>query len=118
MKQIQLIHLDGPFGDCTSAYQVYFPKGITIEQFINTAIQENPNERGTFTLGALGPAICHYNRGVKQVRNPEYYNKVKDYHVNTAGAHGGWSLMDYTLKIEEKVEEGDNNDISYHQFTY
>ena len=118
MKQIKLVHFDGPFGDCTSAYQVYFPENITVEQFINTAIQENPDEWGAFILGTFGSTICQYNRGIKQVRNLEYYYKVKDCHINTAWAHGGWSLMDYTLNIKEKVEEGDNNDISYHQFAH
>lgn len=115
-KNIKLYHIDGPFGDCTSAYSVFIEHSMTVEQFIDTVIAENPGEWGRFTL-KYNKQVCSYSRGAKTILDLDFYNKVKDYIVIRATAHGGWSLMDYDLDVNEKVEEGDNNDISYHQFT-
>ena len=50
-KQIKLIHRAGPFGDCTSIYDVSFPQDITVEQFIAAVVKENPHEWGSISLG-------------------------------------------------------------------
>ena len=115
-KSIELHYIDGPFGDSTSAYSVSTKDPMTIEQFINTVITENPNEWGSFTL-KYNNHICDYSRGIKFIQNLDFYNKIKNYIIAYATAHGGWSLMDYNLIVNEKIEEGNNDDISYHYFT-
>ena len=106
MKKIRLECTAGPFGDCTAAYKVYFPKGITVEEFINLVLEENPDEWGSFHLGSLmGTVIGNYNRSKENKFTPqniEVYEKIKHFHPVEIFANGGWSLMDYTIITKEK----------------
>ena len=115
MKKIQLQHLAGPFGDCTSAYGVYFPEDMTVWEFITTAIQENTNEWGVFSLGVFSPILVEYKYGAYNLRDEEHLMRIKDFHIEKVSAHGGWSNMDYYITTKER-EELPNDDISYHQF--
>ena len=43
-KKIERIHLKGPFGDETSLYNVVFPEGMTVAEFIEAILEEFPKE--------------------------------------------------------------------------
>ena len=106
MKKLDRYRIDGPFGDCTSAYKIYFPEGITVEEFINFVLEENPGEWGSFILGSCfsGEILGRYNRNQEnrfKINNLEYYNKIKDFHPIEVEACGGWSLMDYMIYTKE-----------------
>lgn len=97
-NKINRIYKDGPFGDATSSYDVVFPEGITVAEFIETVVEENPKEWGDFLHGFRNPVIAEYQRG-KIVYKPEF-EKVKDRIVESAEANGGWSLMSYDLSFK------------------
>lgn len=106
MKKIIRSRVAGPFGDCTSQYKVSFPEGITIEEFINLALEENPDEWGGIFLGHYfsGNKLGDYDRSKEnrfKINNIEYYNKIKNFHPIEIEAHGGWSLMDYMIYTKE-----------------
>lgn len=97
-KKIKLIHRDGPFGDCTSVYDVEFPQDMTVCEFVTTAVAENPQEWGSFSLGWRKPIIAEYKHGVLQLR-PDTWEEYQHRKIAKARSHGGWSLMDYELEL-------------------
>ena len=109
MKQLHYQRTDGPFGDCTSAYCVYFPEGITVEEFIQLVLAENPDDWGFFTFGGYFSGAClgEYDRTKSdsrfKIKNLDIYNKVKDFHPTRIDAHGGWSRMDYMITTKEVI---------------
>lgn len=98
-KKIKLTLMAGPFGDCTSAYDVSFPQDITVEQFVQLVLQENPKEWGTIGL-SWNHKLVDYSHGSIKFR--EDYDVYKNERVLKAKAHGGWSLMDYELELVPK----------------
>ena len=109
MKQLHYQCTGGPFGDCTSSYCVYFPEGITVEEFIQLALTENPDEWGSFTLGGYfsGKCLGDYDRTKSNnrfsIRDLEFYNKVKNFHPIEIQSRGGWSLMEYMITTKEVI---------------
>ncbi len=98
INKIHRIYKEGPFGDETSLYDIIFPEGITVAEFIETIVEENPKEWGDFLHGFRNPVIAEYQQG-KIVYKPEF-EKVKDKIVESAKANGGQSLMSYDLSFK------------------
>ncbi|MBO5319020.1 MAG: hypothetical protein J6B01_04945 [Ruminococcus sp.] len=97
----RLICVAGPFGDCTSRYEVRLDKQYTVREFIDAVLTNKPNEWGSIGIEKSGTIFgdprCHYKRGVLLNNLPdEYLNK----NVISARSHGGWSNMDYNLKVD------------------
>lgn len=97
-KQIKLIHKAGPFGDCTSQYEVTFPKNITVGEFMKLVIQENPTEWGEFGV--------YWNYPLAKYRDGKLFTAValdeyRDMKVLRVQAHGGWSYMNYIIDPEK-----------------
>lgn len=101
-RKIKLHQVAGPFGDCTSAYAVEFPEGLTVKEFISLVVNENPDEWGRIALGWIRPTLAEYNHG--SIVYTELFHKYKTREIFKIEANGGWSLMDYniTLKPEPK----------------
>lgn len=99
-KKIKLIHRDGPFGDCTSVYDVEFPQDITVAEFIQLVVDENPHEWGSFSLGWKQPTVACYSHG--SITYTEAYDTYKLAKIASVSSNGGWSLMDYSLKLVPK----------------
>ena len=97
-KQIKLIHKDGPFGDCTSHYEVTFPKNITVDEFIKLVIQENPKEWGEFGIYWNYPLAKYRDGKLFTAVALDEYRNIKVLRVQ---AHGGWSRMDYIIDPEK-----------------
>jgi hypothetical protein len=97
-KQIKLIHKAGPFGDCTSQYEVTFPQDITVDEFIKLVIQENPKEWGDFCVYWNCP-IVKYRDG-KRFASVSY-DEYRNMKVLCVQANGGWGRMDYIIDPEK-----------------
>lgn len=104
---MKLIHSGGPYGDCTSRYDVEFDKPTTVREFINEVLNNNPisdHEWGTIDIackgGIYGRPTCGYrhNKLTTEPLPEEYMDKVITY----CTAHGGWSLMNYTIYLEKE----------------
>lgn len=98
-KQIELVHLAGPFGDCCSSYAVKFPTDMTVQEFIETVVAENPGEWGRIGFGWNHPKLAEYNHG--SIIYTSEYAKYKSKKIIKVDAHGGWSLMDYNITLKE-----------------
>ena len=87
-------------GDATSNYDIEFPEGMTIKDFIQQVRKEQAQDwRGTF----------YYNNWWKEIGG--YHNEmwlVDDLHANIVPfkirASGGYGLMDYYF-IDRGVKE-------------
>lgn len=116
MNKIQFKHRAGPFGDCTSDYEVYFPENMTVYEFIIAVLEEYPEEWGSFSTSWLDNAFIKYKAGgLINICDKERFLRIKDYHIKKVSANGGWSLMNYYITTKER-EELPNNDISNHLF--
>ena len=102
-KTFTLIHRDGPFGDCTSGYDVSIPEDISVEEFVQMVITQEPNEWGAVYCGR--GIVAEYKRG-KATFRPEY-DKYKNEKIVSVTAHGGWSLMDYDIVVYKKISKPD-----------
>ena len=96
-KKIERIHLKGPFGDETSLYNVVFPEGMTVAEFIEAILEKYPKEWGDVKYGWESPVIAEFDHG--KIKYGEVYNIVKDKIINEATSIGGWSYMGYELTI-------------------
>lgn len=99
MKQFKLICTGGPYGDCTSSYDVIFldDKTIRVKDFIEMVLVQEPNEWGSICNG-MREVIADYKHGEATFRGG--YDLIKDRKILSIKAHGGWSLMDYYLELE------------------
>lgn len=115
MNKLNFESTGGPCGDATSSYNITFPKGMTVKQFIETVLQERADSWGEFRLGSrIGQLLLTYDRG--DVDNifcdniDEYYTKI----VLRVEANGGWGNMDYYLVLGDPEPDAivtyDNND--------
>lgn len=100
MRTLKLVRVSGPHGDETSSYRVDFPEGMTVKEFIETTLKENPGEWGTFSSSwSSSGKIAEYKYGKLIETGFETYNKFKDRKVKSVSANGGWSLMNYVIAV-------------------
>jgi hypothetical protein len=99
MKQFKLICTGGPYGDCTSSYDVIFLHGedISVKDFVEMVLLQEPNEWGSIRNG-MCEVIADYKYGEAIFR--KIYDSIKDKKIVSIKAHGGWSMMDYYLELE------------------
>ena len=112
MKKIILTHTGGPYGDECSSYSFTIPNEMTLKEFVELITNEQPGEWGDIREGWCGKTYAEYRWGeIKYfVNNPDELIIVPN-----GTAHGGWSRMDYYVKVKEKCEqlEIDLNSINY-----
>ena len=91
----------GSNGDCTSNYNISLDKEYTVKEFIDTVLIEKKNEWGFFK-------ILTDNNLIDGVASYEYkYGKlvgnINEKYLNNkiigANCSGGWSAMDYFIRI-------------------
>lgn len=88
-------------GDCTSRYYITLKKPMTVDEFINEWLTNEPNEWGSFGIddgkSILGNPRCEYKRG-KIVGNslPDEYLKKK---IKEVFGGGGWSCSEFVFKV-------------------
>ena len=99
---IKLKQITKTFGDCTAGYEVELSKQYTVNEFISDVLKRN--EWGYIVIYDesqawfnKGNPYCEY-RNDKMVTemNKEYLDRI----IASVTAMGGWSNMDYKLKLE------------------
>ena len=91
------------FGDCSAFYDVTLDNPHTVGDFINSVLVERKGEWGKFRI---------YNPNVSWLDYEQYeyrYGILKDVISNellekeiiSIEAHGGWTQMDYLLKLKK-----------------
>lgn len=104
---IKLIQTGGPYGDCTSDFNVKFDRPYTIGEFIKE-IYEEATERSWGHVYVTngrdrwdGKAICFYRYGWEKPCPPVYLDRV----IESATCNGGWSLLNFYVTLKEEVPE-------------
>ena len=94
MNRIELIYKAGPFGDCSYLYELKFTSPMTVGDFINEVLKK----------GEWGYIMIEERRMEYRHDKMLYgmWDDIKDCEVVPISAHGGWSRMDYELKLIEK----------------
>lgn len=100
----KLIQTSRIFGDETSFYDVVLDKEYTVKEFIDAVLSERSDEWGEISISKerclnASPSI-EYRYG-NIVSDPTVMDIVLDRKITSVKAHGGWSLMDYWLGLEE-----------------
>lgn len=98
----KLIHKAGPFGDCTSNYDVQLDKNYTVGEFVETVLKEEPKEWGHIIIKQKGSIFggpdCEYRYGELITEPlPEEFLKQD---VKEVKASGGWTLMNYFITVK------------------
>ena len=107
----------GPYGDATSKYEVTFPEGITVREFVSYIVDDYSVNSGdnwgafeihddNYTFGLV--QFLQYNRGkafyeepwTNKERGEAIFNSIADVRIIKITAHGGWSNMNYILTLE------------------
>lgn len=111
MKRFYRLCTGGPFGDETSSYDVILPEGedITVQEFIEQILVDEPNEWGAIYNG-MREVIADYKYGEATFRDG--YDKYKNAKIANVTAHGGWSTMDYYIRIYQKIPKPDWSKLS------
>lgn len=95
----KLKEIAGPFGDCTYMYSIKLDTVYTVKDFIDAVLEHCSNEWGSIEIENLKTAHeCEYLKGTIKcgLFPPEILQKT----VISAKAHGGWTLMNYQLRIQ------------------
>lgn len=95
------LHMVGNVGgDETAMYEVDLDREYTVDQFVHDVLLNN-REWGTICInngdGMFSNPKCEYKYGELVSKLPIEYLPLR---VVSAKAHGGWSLMDYSLTVE------------------
>ena len=84
-------------GDATSNYDIEFPEGMTIKEFVTQVRKEHPNEWfGDFYLNGFNSIGEYRNEYLKLA--PEAENFI----LKRVWANGGWGCMSYFFYTEDK----------------
>lgn len=100
---MKFIQTSEEFGDCSAYYDVKLNKPHTVGEFINLVLVERKGEWGKFEM--YNPDVSwldyeqyEYRYGVlKKPISKELLEK----NIISIEAHGGWTRMDYLLKLEK-----------------
>lgn len=96
-------------GDCTRSYDIELDKEYTVGEFIKTILENRSNEWGTISIYCKCPEFeyphvnyvdrpkCEYKQG--KILNSSFQPEHLEFKVKNVVAHGGWSLMDYTINF-------------------
>lgn len=104
-ERMKMICTGGPYGDASSSYVVQLDKEYTVQEFVKMVLDEKPGEWGNFEITTdfhytytNRKDICEYKRGkiIADFRE----EKTKTMVVSEVIAHGGWTNMNYFIKVE------------------
>lgn len=95
----------GPFGDCTSNYEIEFSREFTVREFVNEVIK-NKDEWGDFHIVTKGKPFgiekSEYRHG-KILSS--FSEEILDRKIKFVRANGGWSLMSYYITLKRRSKK-------------
>ena len=86
-------------GDDMAPYSIYDYKAITVSDFVTEVLAEEPNEWGRIEVDGFGS--IKYRDGKLLSEIPESWKHLT---VVKLTGYGGWSCMDYRIKVNPKVD--------------
>ena len=90
----------GTGGDTVHHYNAEFVTNPTLEEFVEWVIKNHPKDWGE--INSVRNAIyVEYEEG-KIVRRCKNYSSIKGRKISLKYVDGGWSMMDYTVKLEKE----------------
>ena len=107
MDKIDMICTSGPFGDCCSAYKVVLHHEYTVKEYVEEVLKTKQGEWGTFKIWQEEQSYkelskeldcCDYKKGEKI--NDFKYSTTWNSKIEEVKAYGGWTYMDYFIKIK------------------
>lgn len=96
MSKLYFYKIDS-LGDYTNDYNITFPKGMTVSEFIAAALKED-SKWGSFKLDN-GQVLAEYSGGEIYCHCTDFVTKYRDKTIIEAKANGGWGNMDYYLTL-------------------
>lgn len=84
-------------GDCISHYDATFETNPTLKEFVDWLLKKKSNEWGY----VFGNGFCIEYRWGNIVKLCDNYNEIKNKKISLHKMDGGWSRMDYRIKIEK-----------------
>lgn len=94
---MKLTQISSTRGDCTATYSITDYKATTVGEFINEVLTERPSEWG-YIEDNNHHRIVEYKYGKVVASNVTAENLLDKQIIKIIG-NGGWSLMDYIIKI-------------------
>ena len=99
----------GPFGDCTSNYEIEFSREFTVREFVNEVIKDD-REWGAFHIVTkakpFGIEESKYRYG-KILSS--FSEETLDRKIKSVKANGGWSEMSYYITLKRKTKKKGEN---------
>lgn len=105
---MEFICVGGPYGDCMSSFNVKLSKKYTVLELVNKILSDE-REWGRIDIykgrSFYGEIVCEpsceyrYGKLINKSFPEEYLNKI----VRECKAHGGYTLMNYVLYLEENI---------------
>ena len=92
MSKLIFNHKKGPFGDCTDLYELRFATKMTVAEFVSEVL----SRKGEWGYIDFDNRRIEYRRG--QLISGQL-DDIKDREAMPVSAYGGWSRMDYELKL-------------------
>lgn len=103
MDELRFKLIAGPFGDETSQYEIISNSISTVKHFISEILLRK--EWGNIQLIAPNGSIefeYHHNKIIINQNDRSWLDlKIIEWPIN---AYGGWSRMDYILKVERNPQ--------------
>lgn len=102
MEPFTLYLKRGPFSDETSIYSVVMNKEMTVSDLIDYAISQN-DEWGFISIigdNGLFKPICRLEYRWGKIVSDTIPDETKGAKIKDIGAYGGWSRMDYDIRIQ------------------
>ena len=97
-EKFSLIYTGGPYGDETCSYVGYLNQPLTVREFIDAVFEQHSDEWGTIHI--FDDTYLDYRYGeIKYISSQ--FNEYLDKKIKSFTAHGGWTLMDYNLDMED-----------------
>lgn len=84
-------------GDCTSNYNITFPKGMTVREFIEEQLKDT-NEWGYFEVHTnVGVLTCEYAYG--KLKTGAFPEDILESEIQSVSGRGGWSRSDFKFVV-------------------
>lgn len=95
MERLKFIQTHATLGDETAPYRVEFQGPLTVADLMDFILNRRCGEWGRIYLGNEARVEYRYGKIMKGS-----YENIKHRLIESVDAHGGWSLMDYTVYLK------------------